>query len=427
LASNGITVTKTIEDSYVYTTESYAASTAIAGRTIEDSFENDNKTYFNYVFYDNVVTESSSNETVLLTSENVIDKAQTYTDAATEEQPEPQPYLADKTRWSSVASEEPQWITIDLSTGYTFDEMRIVWQTANAKEYIISVSDDGKEFTEIAYNTDCAANGRYDNLKFNEEHTARYIRITGLTRNTVYGYSIWGVGIYGTESQKEPDKNIYTISVDGVDQSVEEGQEYTFGNAEYGYYDAENDVMYKPDTVVEVNSDITVTSVNDLSVDIARGAGIRVVADEKGAGIRYQAKITTTNDNVMESAGKQGTVIKAGMLITANDIYENKGELIVNAGYVVKDVENSGWYKNNTGTYCGSIVNIAESNYIRKFIARAYVTFTYSDGTKETVYSEMGDVRSIKKVAQAIQAAKYPGLSDEAKEIVDKYTEAMGD
>ena len=44
--------------------------------------------------------------------------------------------------------------------------------------------------------------------------------------------------------------------------------------------------------------------------------------------------------------------------------------------------------------------NIKEENFARGFIANAYVTITYKDGTTTTVYSDnMSDTRSVAQVA----------------------------
>ena len=213
----------------------------------------------------------------------------------------------------------------------------------------------------------------------------------------------------------------YNVSIDGtVVDTVEEGKEYTLpAIAEYGYY--ADGAMYKAGTTVTVNSEIAFTSVNTLSVTAEKGAGIRLVNDDKGAGIRFQATVSSDNMTAVESAA-----ITEGMLITANDLYEAKGEsaLDFTSTYTYKNIVNNGWYNGTVGTYCGSIVKIVESNYIRSFIARAYVTVTYSDGSTKTVYSNMTGARSIQGVATAIKNAGYPNIAEADKALVDKFAAA---
>ncbi|MFQ9514783.1 MAG: hypothetical protein ACLRZ9_03040 [Eubacterium sp.] len=201
----------------------------------------------------------------------------------------------------------------------------------------------------------------------------------------------------------------YSVEIDGTETAkVEKNAIYTLPtDAEYGYFDGTN--MYKPGDTVTVTSDIVFTSVNELSVTVAQGAGIRL---NGSAGIRFRATAVSDNMDALAS-----DAITEGMLITANDLYENLGNstLDLSSTYPYKNIDNSGWFDVNgngvedndeIGTYCGSIVNIMESNYIRNFIARAYVTITYTDGETLTVYSkDMSSVRSIAQVAQNLIAA----------------------
>ena len=258
-----------------------------------------------------------------------------------------------------------------------------------------------------------ATGSRYDNIKLTEEITARYVKINGTARTGAYGYSIWELGIYGPEEAK----TIYhTVSMDGIEIQVEEGNTITLGEATYGYYC--DGKMYQPGTEITVTSDMTFTSVNELSVTVAQGAGIRVEGD---AGIRFRAAVTTDNETALSS-----DAITEGMLITANDIYENNGSALdINSTYTLKNIVNSGWYLDQTGTYCASIVNIAESNYIRNFIAKAYVTINYEDGTSTTVYSNMSNVRSIAQVAQnLISAGDLGNYTAEQQAIINAFAAA---
>ena len=93
------------------------------------------------------------------------------------------------------------------------------------------------------------------------------------------------------------------------------------------------------------------------------------------------------------------------MLITTKDLYEKNGNVLEKeSNYTKLDIANNGWYGENesakTNTYCGSVVNIKEENFARGFIANAYVTITYKEGTTTTVYSDnMSDTRSVAQVA----------------------------
>ena len=172
--------------------------------------------------------------------------------------------------------------------------------------------------------------------------------------------------------------------------------------------------MYKPGTEVEVTEDMAFTSVNTLSVARQNGAGIRY---QKTAGIRFQA--TVASDNM---AAVSSDAITEGMLITAKDIYEAHDSVLdLTTAYTTINVKNSGWYNGTEGTFCASVCNIVESNYIRNFVAKAYVTITYTDGTSTTVYSNVPEARSISYVASAVKNAGYPGIADEFKSVIDSF------
>ncbi len=219
----------------------------------------------------------------------------------------------------------------------------------------------------------------------------------------------------------EPEVSTYSVKVDGTEVAqVEEGATYTLGDVATGYICG--DKAYKPGTEVTVNADMEFISIGDVSITAAQGAGIRYV---DSAGIRFQATINAKTE-VLNSAAP----VTTGMIITAKDIYDVNGSVLTldaiadKNEYAAINVVNNGWYEGQVGTYCASIVNIPESNYIRNFIAVAYATITYTDGTTATVYSNMTGVRSIQGVATAVQAAGYAGIDAAYHSVIDAYAAA---
>lgn len=95
------------------------------------------------------------------------------------------------TRWSSQFS-DLEWIIIDLGTTTQFNEIRLNWENAYGKEYLIQVSDDNSNWTTIENQT----NGSGGFEKYNVQAIARYIRIYGTKRGTQYGYSLYEVQVY---------------------------------------------------------------------------------------------------------------------------------------------------------------------------------------------------------------------------------------
>ncbi|MGN1218552.1 MAG: hypothetical protein ACI4TD_11365, partial [Phocaeicola sp.] len=220
--------------------------------------------------------------------------------------------------------------------------------------------------------------------------------------------------VTGVEVLSAPTVTEYNVTVDGGESTkVAENGTYTLPtDATYGYYC--NGEMYKAGAEVTVTTDMAFTSVKTLSVAFAGEgkAGIRV----KGSpGIRYQATVTTDNEAALAS-----DAITEGMLITTKDYYEENGTLDITSTYPKINIQNKGWYNNTVGTYCGSIVNINRENYIRNYIARAYVTVHYVDD-EVTYYSGMSEARSIWYVATTIVAKDYPDGMDAYKSIIDEF------
>lgn len=114
------------------------------------------------------------------------------------------------TRWESLST-DPQWIMIDLGQNKLITDLWISWEAANAKDYIVEISDDATAWVNVATRTGMAAGARIDRLYDLNVH-ARYIRLTGTARNLTYGYSIYEFVVYGSN-------NAYT-SLTNNEQSV---------------------------------------------------------------------------------------------------------------------------------------------------------------------------------------------------------------
>jgi hypothetical protein len=95
-------------------------------------------------------------------------------------------------RWASSYADN-QWLRIDLGSGKSVARMVIRWEAAYATAYKIEVSSDGSTWTQVAAVT--GGNGGLDNVAF-AATTARYVRLTGQTRATSYGFSVYEVDLY---------------------------------------------------------------------------------------------------------------------------------------------------------------------------------------------------------------------------------------
>lgn len=212
----------------------------------------------------------------------------------------------------------------------------------------------------------------------------------------------------------------YTVTVDGTPTSVTEGSTYTFGDNAQGYYDTINSVAYASGETITVNSNITVTSIN-LNVAMQKGASVRLATP---TGLRFQTVITSGNDIAVSDILNKDFVT-TGTLITTFDLFSANGNVLdKDSKYTNLDIANSGWYNDEVGKFCGSIIKIKTGNYEKKFVGVGYATITYHNGDKYSIYADVNETdnaRSIYYVANAVKDAGYKNCDAAQKAIIDKY------
>ena len=96
------------------------------------------------------------------------------------------------TRWSS-AHNEPNWIRVDLGSSRQISRVRLNWEAAYGRTYEIQTSPDGSAWT-TRYST-ASGDGGIDDVAVSA--TARYVRMNGINRATVYGFSLWEFEVFG--------------------------------------------------------------------------------------------------------------------------------------------------------------------------------------------------------------------------------------
>ena len=205
----------------------------------------------------------------------------------------------------------------------------------------------------------------------------------------------------------------FDVTVDGQTTEVTDGDTYTLpADAAYGYYS--DGKMYKSGTAIKVTADMTFTSVNTLNVVAANGAAVKTSTP---TGLKFQAKVTTDNTEAVKS-----DAITTGMLITANDLFENNdSDMSLTSAYKVLNIVNEGWANADTLTYFGAVANIVEANYERDFVARAYITVTYTNGESVTYYSNVAEKRNVSQVASRVIADANNGLSADELNVVASF------
>lgn len=97
------------------------------------------------------------------------------------------------TRWSSPEGVDPQWLSVDLGTARSFNEIRLYWETAYGKNYKIQISSNGSNWTDV-YQT-YVGDGGLDLVQIPTVN-ARYVRMYGIERGTAWGYSLYSFEVY---------------------------------------------------------------------------------------------------------------------------------------------------------------------------------------------------------------------------------------
>ncbi len=121
------------------------------------------------------------------------------------------------TRWASAEGVDPQWITVDLGNSYAINRIRINWEAAYGKNFLVQVSSDNSNWNTLQnVQNNTSLSNDYTGLSA----TGRYVRIYGTARGTTYGYSIYDLEVYGTQVTAAANialnKNVTVSSVEGA-------------------------------------------------------------------------------------------------------------------------------------------------------------------------------------------------------------------
>jgi hypothetical protein len=132
------------------------------------------------------------------------------------------------TRWASAEGIDPQWITVDLGATYNINRIRINWEAAYGKNFLVQVSNDNSNWNTVR---DVQNNTSLSNDYTGLTTTGRYVRIYGTARGTTYGYSIYDLEVYGTVVSSSPNIALNkNVTVSSVETSGLEGNYAVDGN-----------------------------------------------------------------------------------------------------------------------------------------------------------------------------------------------------
>lgn len=320
------------------------------------------------------------------------------------------------TRWESVHGVDPQWVYLDMGTSAAYDTVGFIWEGAYAKQYVIQVSDDAQNWTTVQYVK--ATSNKTVQIPLGQTYTNRYVRMTGFSRGTTYGYSFYEMGVWKNS------KETFDVKIDNEKvATVEDGSQYTIPSTyELGYYNADDkSKVYKPGTKVAVTSNLNLTSIRTVDVTSSQnGASIKFSKSTPSISFEATAKVNG-NKPIFSSAFTYGMAIAP-----ENIYYEYLNEELVPTKDTSKtaDIEitdPAGFADADEGLYRCGITNVHQYNLNRNFLARAYVKIKYTDGSSKTIFSNQNSLtRSIAQVANEIlqNPEKYNVLIGSEQEAV---------
>lgn len=320
----------------------------------------------------------------------------------------------------TLKADEPKAFTVDNQK----DERGTNFVESNGKGW--QKAEDGTYFYKykgIYTNTNKQDFNLRVSLGYHAENDQKKMKDSNYSANDIATFKMSNFQIVKASEYKDV---TYTVSIDGKEETYEKGDSISVPTEGQGYYDVTKKVAYAPGTVLTVNENMTLKSI-ELNVTMTPGASIRLAAP---TGLRFQTTVTSGNDIAVDDILDLTTgTVTTGTLITTRRLYEaNDNTLTKDSDYNFLNIENDGWFndgtKTTTGKFCGSIVRIKAGNYDREFIAVGYATINYSNGDPKTVYAEVtvNNAKSIQYVAKKVQASeKFSGYTAKQKAIINKY------
>lgn len=175
------------------------------------------------------------------------------------------------TRWGS-AHKDGESITINLKELCYIRNIVVHWEAAYATDYLIEISIDGKTWT--TYQQTCSG-GRVSTPINND---AQYIRLTGITRATQYGISIYELEAFGI-AYSAPAGELFGLQITSDRKVLNVGDSATF--AIHGYNLNGEEIRFVPNVAIITNN--AHFEGNTITCPVAGEVTLRAVAEGKSA------------------------------------------------------------------------------------------------------------------------------------------------
>lgn len=177
------------------------------------------------------------------------------------------------TRWSSIYfGGDDSWIHVDLGSRQTIGSVRLRWEPNGAygKRYKIQTSDDAQTWTD-AY-TENDGDGNDDLIRLSQPVTARYVKMQGIERGTIWGYSLTELEVFapGYDSQFDGMYFIRLRLTDSNDQPISENFYWANTRSKDDY--TELNTLPRADIEARILETETTDGTTRMRVEVANGS-----------------------------------------------------------------------------------------------------------------------------------------------------------
>jgi beta-glucosidase len=218
------------------------------------------------------------------------------------------------TRWSSLFT-DPQSLTVDLGARAAVDTVKLIWEAAHATAYTAEISADGQTWTKI--HDEPVADGGTDEIAV-KGAGVKLVRITGTTRATEYGYSLYEVEVLGayTEQAVSLPRAAQDLREKGTGQVKVRLNKPATTTTSVAYATADGTAIAGEDYVAtsgrltfaagEVEKTFPVKGIDDTVDEPTETLTVTLSAPSTGtvAGPRTEATIRITDDDIPPTDGK---------------------------------------------------------------------------------------------------------------------------
>ena len=268
------------------------------------------------------------------------------------------------TRWSSEFI-EPSWIYIDLEELVQINKVILHWEDAYAQKYTIEISADSNTWTTVY--SEQNSDGHIDQINF-ELVTTRYVRMWGITRATVYGFSLFEFEIYGPETQLSSDASLSSIYIGNEILSYFKASNYSYN---YSLFPSQTD----PPQISAIASSTSATIYIEQAQSLSSPATITVVSAD-GSSIKvYDVNFYKPNFNSLvwfDEFNDDGNYYTS----------EINSPEISKWHHQIHPPNGHSWFNGEHQHYTNRIENSSVSNGALRIKSKKE-TYTYNGSTKE--------------------------------------------